>query len=360
MRFGLLLAAAVASVVTVCALGQVAAPAPATGGSYKVIQKAAVGGSGGFDYVYADSDGRKLYVPRGNRVEAYDLDTLKSVGTITPTNGVHGAAVDPKTKHGFCSSNPVVMWDTDTLKVVKTIDVQGRPDGILFDPFTQHVMILSHSAPNVTAIDSKDGAVVGTIDLGGAPEQGASDGAGKLYITLEDKSKVAVVDSKALKVTGTYDLSPKGGAPAGLALDAKNHILFVSGRTPATCVVMNADDGTIITSLPIGSGVDASEFNPATMEAFVSSRDGKLTVIKETDPKTFAVEQTVETMTGAKTLTLDTKMNQIYLIASDPSVPLAGAQSAPASAPTTGGGLRGRGRGMSGTFSIIVVGKDGK
>jgi len=357
MRFGLLLAMAVASVVAVSALAQVAAPAP--GSSYKVIQKAPVGGTGGYDYVFADSDGRKLYVPRGNRVEAYDLDTLKSVGTISPTNGVHGAAVDTKNKHGFCSSNPVVMWDTETLKVVKTIDVQGRPDGILFDPFTQHVMILSHSAPNVTVIDTKDGSVVGTVDLGGAPEQGASDGAGKLYITLEDKSKVAVVDAKALKVTATYDLAPKGGAPAGLALDAKNHILFVSGRTPATCVVMNADDGSIITSLPIGSGVDASEFNPATMEAFVSSRDGKLTVIKETDPKTFAVEQTVETLTGAKTSTLDSKTNQIYLIANDPSVPVAGAASAPATEPA-GPGPGGRGRGPSGTFSIIVVGKDAK
>jgi DNA-binding beta-propeller fold protein YncE len=325
---------------------------------YKVVKKAPVGGTGSFDYVFADADGRKLYVPRSNRVEVYDLDTLKSVGTIAPANGVHGAAVDPKAKHGFCSSNPVVMWDTDTLATIKTIPVQGRPDGILFDPFTQHVMILSHSAPNVTVIDTKDGSIVGTIDLGGQPEQGASDGNGKLYITLEDKSKIAVVDSKAMKVTATYDMAPKSGTPAGLALDAKNHILFASGRSPATCLAMNADDGTIIAALPIGSGVDASAFNPATMEAFVSTGDGKVTIIKETDQKTFTVEQTVTTLSGGKTCTLDAKTGQIYVIANDPSV--APAAAATQSVPPAGGrGGRG-GRGASGTFSIIVIGKDAK
>ena len=243
----------------------------------------------GFDYVFADADGRKLYVPRGNRVEAYDLDSLKSVGTITPANRVHGAAVDTLSKHGFCSSIPVVMWDIDKMATLKTISVEGRPDGILFDPATQHVLILSHSQPNATVIDSKDGSIVGTIDLGGAPEQGASDGNGHLYITLEDKSKVAVVDSKTNKVTGQYDLGSKGGTPAGLALDAKNHILFVCCRNPATTVIMNADDGKIITSLPIGNRVDAAEFNPNTMEAFVSKAgDGKLNDhFKETDPKDF-------------------------------------------------------------------------
>ncbi len=336
------------------AMGQ-AAP---SGDGYQVIKKAPVGGTGGFDYVFADADGRKLYVPRGNRVEVYDLDTLKSAGTITPTTGVHGAAVDTKSKHGFCSSNPVVMWDTDTLKTLKTINVQGGPDGILFDPFTEHVMILSHRAPNVTVIDAKDGSVVGTIDLGGQPEQGASDGNGKLYISLEDQSKVAVVDSKEMKLLKTYDLAPKGGAPAGLALDAKNHILFVSGREPPACVVMNADDGTILDALPIGTGVDASEFNPDTLEAFVSSGDGKLTVIKEKDPKTFVVEQTVQTVQGARTSTLDAKTGNILLITNDPSVPVAATASAPATPPA--GGRGGRGRGPAGTFSVIVVGKPAK
>jgi DNA-binding beta-propeller fold protein YncE len=317
---------------------------------YKVVKTAAVGGTGGFDYVFADSDGRKLYVPRGNRVDVYEMDSLKPAGTITPTSGVHGAAVDPASKHGFSSSKPVVMWDTEKLTSLKTISVDGRPDGILFDPATQHVLVLSHSAPNATVIDAKDGSVVGTIDLGGAPEQGAADGNGHLYITLEDKSKVAVVDSKTNKVTGSYDLDSKGGTPAGLALDVKNHILFVCCRNPATAVIMNADDGKIITTLPIGNRVDAAAFNPSTMEAFVSTGDGKLTIIKESDPKTFAVEQTVETMAGAKTCTLDTKSGQVYLIASARAATPAG-DSTP---PPTPGSRPGRG----GTFTILVVGKD--
>ena len=205
---------AIAFLLTAAALATAALAqnAPA-GAEYKLLQKAPVGGQGGMDYVFADSDGRKLYIPRGNRVDAYDLDTLKPAGSIAGANGVHGAAVDPKTKHGFCSSNPVVMWDTDTLKTIKTIAVTGRPDGILFDPVTQHVMILSHSQPNVTVVDSNDGAVLGTIDLTGQPEQGASDGAGKLYICLEDQGKVAVVDSKAMKLLTTYDLAGKTGLP---------------------------------------------------------------------------------------------------------------------------------------------------
>lgn len=364
---GCLLVAAV-SFFSLAALAQ-NAPAPA-GGEYKVLKKVPVGGQGGFDYVFADADARKLYVPRSNRVDVFDLDTLKPAGTIEQTNGVHGAAVDPKTNHGFCSSNPIVMWDTTTLKTIKTIPAPtgASPDGILFDPFTQHVMILSHREPNVTVIDTKDGTVLGTINLGGQPEQGASDGAGKLYISLEDQSKVAVVDSKAMKLLNTYDLQRKTGSPAGLAMDTKNGILFVSGRNPPACVVMNANDGTIITSLAIGNGVDASEFNPNTMEAFISTgQDAKLTVIKETDPKTFAVEQTVSTIQGARTSTLDAKTGDILLVANDPSVPPAGAATAPAAAPEAappgfGGGRRGgfggRGRGPAGTFSIIAVGKE--
>ena len=146
----LLLAVSVLAVASASA--QPAAPAVA---EYKILKKAPVGGTGGFDYVFADSVGRKLYIPRGNRVEAYDIDTLKSAGTIDNAAGVHGAAVDPVAKHAFCSSNPVVMWDTETLKIIKTIPVQGNPDGINFEPVSGRVYILSHqSPPRSTSISS--------------------------------------------------------------------------------------------------------------------------------------------------------------------------------------------------------------
>jgi DNA-binding beta-propeller fold protein YncE len=319
---------------------------------YKVVNAAKVGGEGGFDYVFADADGRRLYIPRSgganSRVTVFDLDTLKPVGEIPKTNGVHGVAVDSKSNHGFTSSKPVVMFDTKTLETIKEIEVEGNPDGILFDPATERVFVLSHRAPNATVINGKDGAVVGTIDLGGAPEQAASDGQGRVFIDIEDKDNVAVVDANTLKVTAHYDLGGKGRGPAGLALDAKNHILFACCHNPQTVVILNADDGKIITSLPIGSGVDGAGFNPKTMEAFSSQSDGTLTIIKESSPESFEVEQNVPTKPGAKTSTLDAKTNQIILIT---------AERAPPAADGSGGGKGGRGRWLPDSFTILVVGK---
>src|SRR5438552_1740215 len=280
---------------------------------YKIAKTTQTLGTGGIDYVYADNDGRRLYVPRGDQVLVFDLDTLKSAGSITNARA-RGVAVDPKSHRGFCSSSPVVMWDTKTLETIKTIEVQGRPDGILLEPATERVYVFSHSQPNATVIDSKEGSVVGTIDLGGAPEQAAADGAGKLYVTLEDEDQIAVVDVKALKVTDHFDLSGKGGGPAGLGFDVKNHRLFAFCHEPAVAVVLNSGDGKIITTLPIGKGVDGGGFNPATMEAFSSQGDGTLTIIKEKSPTDFEVEQTVQTKPRAKTCTLDSKNGRIIVI----------------------------------------------
>lgn len=332
---------------------------------YSILQTTQTMGSGGIDYVYADSDGRRLYIPRGNDVLVFDIDTLKSAGSITNTRA-RGVAVDPVSQRAFSSSSPVTMWNSKTLEVIKTIPVEGRPDGILFEPLTEHVYVLSHSAPNATVIDGKDGTIVGTIDLGGAPEQAASDGAGKLYVDLEDQDKVAVVDVKTLKVLKTYGLEGKGGGPGGLAIDAKNHILFVCCHEPATCVIMNADDGKIITTLPIGNGVDGATFNPKTMEAFSSQGDGTLTVIKENSPTSFEVEQTLTTKNRAKTCTLDSKTDKVFLITTErpPAAPgEAAAQTPPPPAekgtnqaggpPRRGSGARYNGPSF---LDILVVG----
>jgi DNA-binding beta-propeller fold protein YncE len=325
--------------------------AVAAEGPYKVVKTAKVGGAGGFDYVYADSADRKLYVPRsGNpgRVMVYNLDTLAQEGEIPEAKGVHGAAVSGKTHHGFASSNPVLMWDTKTLKTIKTIDVEGSPDGIMHDAFNDRVYIFSHRAPNATVINPADGSIVGTIDLGGAPEQAASDGKGHIYVDLEDKDNIAVVDAKTMQVTGHYDLTGKGGQCAGLAMDTKNGILFATCRNPQNMVILSAADGKILETLPIGAGTDGAAFNPKTMEAFSSQRDGTLTVIKENSPSSFAVAQTVQTMTGGKTSTLDTKTGQIYVIA---------AEYGPPAAPPKEGGRGGRGQMLPDSFTIVAVGK---
>jgi hypothetical protein len=346
-RFCFLLALAIA--VSAC-IG-LAQQAP-TAGPYKVLKTARVGGDGGFDYVYADAAGRRLYIPRsgaGARVTVFNLDTLEPVGEI-PNANARGAAVDPVSGHGFASSKPVVMWDTKTLATIKTIDVQGNPDGILFDPFNQRVYVWSHSAPNATVINSVDGAVLGTIDLGGAPEQAVTDGKGHIYVDIEDKANVAAIDAKTMTVTAHYDLGDKGSTPAGLAFDVKNGILFVACRTPApgTMVVLNAADGKFITSLPLAGGSDGAVFNPATMEAFSSAGNGTLTIIKENSPTSFVQEQVVQTMSGGKTLTLDRTTDHILVIA---------AETAPPPTPPPAGGRGGRGQMVPGSFSILAVGK---
>jgi DNA-binding beta-propeller fold protein YncE len=316
-------------------------------GPYKVLKSVKVGGDGRFDYVYADDAGRKLYIPRRgpDRVTVFNLDTIEPAGEIANTSAA-GAAVSPKSGHGFASSKPLAMWDAKTLAAIKTITVEGNPDGIMYDAFNDHVYVFSHRAPNATVINAADGAILGTIDLGGAPEQAATDGKGHIYVDIEDKGNIAVVDAKTMAVTAHYDLAGKGGQCAGLAMDAKNQILFATCRAPQNMVVLSATDGKIITTLPIGQGTDGAVFNPSTMEAFSSQGDGTLTIVKENSPSSFVVEQNLQTMRGAKTLTLDGKTGHVLLIAAESAPP-------PADAPPG----RGRGAMVPGSFTVLVVGK---
>ena len=293
------------AIVAVHAIAQDATSA----GPYKVLKTVKVGGLGGFDYIQADADGRRLYIPRSavqgdqplpGRVTIFDLDKLSSVGDI-PNTRANGAAVDVKSGYGFASSSPVAMWDLKSQTLIKTIDLDPkfRPDGIMADPFNQRVYVLSHPTMEATVIDAKDGKVLGTVDLGGAPEQAVSDGNGHVYVVIQDKSNVAVIDAKTMKVTAHYDFTGKGNRCNGLALDAKNHVLFAacgqSGNAPATppqpmMVILNAQDGMIIATLPLAGSSDGAVFNPKTMEAFSTHGNGTLTVIKENSPSSFVVE----------------------------------------------------------------------
>jgi len=328
---------------------------------YKVLDTAQLMGDGGIDYVYADNDGRRVYVPRGGNTFVFDLDSHKYIGAITNIGG-HGVAIDTKTHHGFSSASKIGMFDTETMQKIKDIDVTGRPDGIMREPFTGNIFIFSHQAPSITMIDPKDGTVVGTIDVGGAMEQAASDGQGKLFVDAEDEKKIAVVDLKTLKLVTKYDLGETAGEPGGLGFDVKNHILFAMCANPNVCVVVNSDTGKVLATLPIGNGTDGGLFNPATMEAFSSQRDGTLTVIKENSPTDFAVEQNLKTKTGCKTLSLDTKNNRIVLICTErlPQAASAATNAPVASAPATNApaGQRrgGGGRGGPGNLDVLWVG----
>ena len=329
-------------------------------GPYKVLKIQLVGGDGGMDYVTADPDGRNLYVARSGpagHIGVFNLDTLVQVGDI-PGVSAHGGAVDTATGHGFATSKSITMFDAKTFAILKKIDVQGNPDGYLNDPYNHRFYILSHAEPNITVLDDKDGAILGTINIGGAPEQAVTDGHGKIYVDIEDKSAIAVIDAATMKMTGKYDVSSKGGGCAGLALDAKNNILFAACRDNKNMVILSATDGHIITDLPIGNGCDGATFNPATMEAFSSQGDGTLTVIKEDSPTSFSVEETVPTPARAKVLTLDTKTNQIYTITAEygpvPAVPA----NAPALPPGAPAWMRTpRPPMIPGSFQILVIGK---
>lgn len=351
MQRGLVILAA--ALMPFAAAAQQASPSASSAADrpYKVMKTVKVGGEGGFDYVYADAVGRRLYVPRlgpGGHVSVFDLDTLAPAGDIANASG-HGAAVDAASHHGFATSKPVVMWDANTLATIKTIDVQGGPDGILGDPFNGRIYILSHGAPNATVINAADGSIAGTIDLGGAPEQAVTDGKGHIYVDIEDKGNIAVVDAKTMTVTAHYDLQGKANGCAGLAFDVANGILFAACREPNVMVMLRASDGMILNTLPIGNGCDGAVFNPATMEAFSSQGDGTLTIIKENSPTSFAVEQTLKTAPVAKTLTLDSKTGNILLITAEFGPP-----PPPTNPPSR---WPRRGPMLPGSFSVMVVGK---
>jgi DNA-binding beta-propeller fold protein YncE len=335
-----------------------ALPHPALAdGPYRILKTVTVGGDGGFDYIVADAAGRRLYIARSGktnpRLLAFDLDSLKQVGELNGINA-HGAVVDPANHHGFASSKPVTMFDSSAITVLKSIAVDGNPDGLSLDAGAHRVYVLSHSAPNITAISTTDGAVLGTVNLDAAVEETAPDGKGHLYVALEDRDAVGVVDTKTMTVTARYLLAGqdgvKGGTPAGLALDAKNHVLFVACRNPAVMVMMNADTGAVLASLPIGAQNDGVLFNPATQEALAPTGDGHLTVVKEDGPGRFSIEQTLTTLPGARTIALDGKTGHIFLMTADYG-------PVPADAPPPVPGRIARGPMLPDSFKIIEIGR---
>jgi len=380
-----------AATVLVLAAPALHAQQPATDGPYKVLQRAKVGGEGGTDYIYADVEGRRIYITRNTvravpatettpahdaipgRVSVFNIETLALIGEIAGTAG-NGATVDSKSGHGFSSDHPdVAMWDTKTMTLIKKIPADSGfgPDGILADGYNQHVYVFSHPTKSAGVFDAKDGKWLGQIDLGGVPEQGIADGKGTLYVVMQDgEGSVTKVDVKTMKATAHFPFGDKGGSCNGLALDVKNHILFAAcatsgGLQPAVIgangqaqpqrqlpkpqmVILSADDGHIITTLPLAGGSDGAAFNPNTMEAFSSHGNGTLTIVKENSPKDFVVEQNLDTMNGARTLTLDTKTGHVFVMS---------VERGPAPPPPAGGGRQGQAPAIPGSFTIVMIGK---
>jgi DNA-binding beta-propeller fold protein YncE len=291
----------------------------AEAGEYRVLKKEVIGGDGSWDLLTIDPAARQLYISRETRVLVLDMDTCKVVKEIAGTNGVHGVAVAPEQNRAFITNgrdNTVTVLDLKTLEKVGEAKSGPKPDAIVFDGKSRRVFSFNNGGTTATAIDASTGKEVGSVELGGAPEFAVPDGKGRMYVNLEDKSEVVAFDTDKLEALSRWPLDP-GKAPTGLALDSEHRRLFSGCRDTKTLVVLDADTGKVVTSLPIGSGEDAVVFDPATQTVFSSNGEGTLTVIHEDTPDNYRVVQTVATQAGARTMALDSKTHQIWLVAAE-------------------------------------------
>lgn len=287
---------------------------------YTLDKKIAVPGNGGYDYLFIDEQARKLYVSHGTAINVISLDTEELVGTIDNLQGDHGVAVVPGVGKGFISdgkANAVVVFDLTTLKTIKTISLTGKkPDAIIYDAFSNKVFTFNGGSDNSSVIDVNSLTETNLIALEGAPEFAAADGKGKVYVNIEDKNSLKVIDTKALKVINSYPLTPCGG-PTGLTMDATNKRLFTVCRENKGMSVVDMVSGKIIATIPIGAGVDAVAYDTATKLIFCSNGDATTTIIKQETADKYVVVQILATQIRAKTLALDNKTHKIYLSVAD-------------------------------------------
>ena len=312
-------------------------------GTWAVEKTFHIGGEGGMDYITVDATNHRLYVPRSTHTMVIDADSGKTLADIPGQKHNHGVALVPEAGRGFISDGEgsVVIFDLKTNAVLGTVKAQPDADGIIYDKASGLVLVVSGDNGVLLTLkpdaDPKTATIDPPIELGGKPEFLASDGAGKIYVNLEDKDQVAVVDINARKVLAHWPVAP-GGSPVGMAIDTEKHRLFVGCRKPQKLIVMSADDGKILADLPIGAGVDATRYDGH--QAFASCRDGKLVVAGETSGK-WEVQQTVTTAVGAKTMDIDTENHKVYLPTAEFEEAKPGTR--PAAKP--------------GTFMIVVVGR---
>jgi len=313
-------------------------------GTWAVEKTFHIGGDGGWDYLTVDAPNHRLYIPRSTHTTVIDADSGKTVADIPGQKHNHGVALVPEAGRGFISdgSGAVVIFDLKTNAVLGTLTARPDADGIIYDKASGLVLVVSGDDGVLMTlkpdVDPKTGSIDAPIDLGGKPEFLASDGAGKVYINLEDKNQIAVVDIKARKVLAHWPVAP-GGSPVGLSIDTAKRRLFIGCRNPQKLIVMSTDDGKVLADLPIGAGVDATKFDGH--HAFASCRDGKLEVAGEGATGKFEILQTVATPVGARTMDVDPETHKVYLATAEFEEPKPGATGRPVAKP--------------GSFMIVVV-----
>jgi DNA-binding beta-propeller fold protein YncE len=282
---------------------------------YEVAKTFNIGGEGGWDYVTVDPANHKLYVTRSTHTQVIDENDGKVLADIAGQKRSHGTAIVPDVNRGFISDGggAIVIFDLKSNEILGKIESPADSDGIIYDEASKRVLCVCGDESKMVSLapdaDPKTGKV-DAVDLGGKPEFLAADGRGKAFINLEDKNQVAVVDTKAMKLLTKYPVAP-GGSPVGMAMDREHRRLFIGCRNPQKMIVMDADSGKVLADLPIGAGVDATQFDDGT--ALASCRDGTLTVVREGADGKFAVAQTVQTKPGARTMGLDRETHTLYL-----------------------------------------------
>ena len=317
---------------------------------FHVINKIKIGGTGGWDYAAVDSANHRLYVSHGNQVEVVDLSAGKVVGAIKDTPGVHGIALAPEFNKGFISSrgkNAAIAFDLKTLEKTGESKTGANPDAICYEPKTKRVVTINHSGNDATVIDAKSGDVISSFPVGPAPEFCAVDGAGKVYVNVEESSEIVEIDAAKPAVTRRASLAPCDG-PTGLDIDTKNKVLF-SACGNKMMAVTDIATLKVIATPAIGQGPDAAGYDPGLGLAFSSNGEGTLSIVKRINGKYEPVE-TVPTERGARTMAVDEKAHRVYLLAAEYG-------PTPGSVPPTPGQKKARPPVLPDSFHVLVVGK---
>ena len=325
----------------------VAIPVAALAQQYKITNRISFPGESGWDYLYADSASRQLYVTHGDRVEVIDLDSQKAITSITGLNRVHGVAIANDLNRGFISdggANVVVIFDPKSHAELQRVRAGTNPDGIIYDAPSKRVFAFNGGSQDATVIDAATGNIAGTIPVGGKPEFPVSDGKGNVFVNVEDKNEILKIDPKAMRVVQHWSVAPCD-EPSGLAMDAGRNRLF-SVCSNQKMVVVDADSGKVVATVPIGKGPDAVVFDAGKNLVFSSNgQDGTITVIKQESDDKYSVVATSATEKSARTLALDNKTHNLYLSA---------AQLGAAPAPTTDN-PHPRPKIVAGSFNVLVV-----
>lgn len=320
------------------------AATPAAGATgYHVIKTLSIPGDEGWDYILADADARRVYVSHASHVVVLNADTYAIEGDIPDTPGVHGIAVVPEFNRGYISAgrgNFALAFDLKTLKALGKVNTDANPDAIIYDGATKRVFTFNGRGKNTTAINAADGAVVGTLALGGKPEFAAADGKGTIFVNNEDTSELVHIDAQKLTELHRWPLAPCK-SPSGLAMDVKSRRTF-SVCDDKVSAVVNVDTGKVVATPTICEGPDAAAFDPSTNDFFASCGDGNLTIIHEDSPDKFTVIENIPTKRSARTMALDLKTHNIFLPSAEFEAPAPGER---------------RGKMKPGSFAVLVVGK---